>query len=196
MSDNAIVPLNDDNESQALAVSSPSLSLSLIPSQARAPLMRMFADPSTLAKEERIDLVKHLRQCVVRNPENADLRVVLGMALCVNLQAQAAMDELGEAVSLAPNSFIAHLKAGELWMRLRVMNKAEDHTRQASLLAQNMAQADLARRQAAAIRTIRRNGIERDGYRTPWLSLDRIKRFWNRKRETAKTEALATVDAG
>lgn len=196
MTDNALVPMNDDNETGALARSSSSLSLSLIPSQVRAPLLRMFADPATLAKEERADLVKHLRQCVVKNPENADLRVVLGMALCVNLEAQAAMDEFGEAVSLAPNSFIAHLKAGELWMRLRVMNKAEDHTRQASLLAQNMAQAELARRQAANIRTIRRKGLERDGYRTPWLSIARLKRFWNRNRGEAETEALATVDAG
>ncbi|HTW25033.1 MAG TPA: hypothetical protein VMD78_15625 [Candidatus Baltobacteraceae bacterium] len=196
MTDKAIVPLNDENNSQALVSSSPSFSLSLIPSQARTPLMRMFADPSTLAKEEKVDLVKCLRESVVRNPENADLRVVLGMALCVNLEAQAAMDELGEAVSLAPDSFIAHLKAGELWMRLRVMNKAEDHTRQASLLARNMAQAELARRQAAMIRTIRRNGIERDGYRMPWLSLARIKRFWSRNRRAAETEALATVDAG
>jgi len=156
--------------------------------------MRMFADPSTLAKEERADLVKHLRECVVRNPENSDLRVVLGMALCVNLEAQKAMDEFGEAVSLAPDSFIAHLKAGELWMRLRVMNKADDHTRQASLLAQNMAQAELARRQAATIRVMRRQGIERDGYRTPWLSLARLKRLWSRNRGEA--DALATVDAG
>ncbi|HTZ98895.1 MAG TPA: hypothetical protein VMB02_01105 [Candidatus Aquilonibacter sp.] len=193
---NALMTMNDDYEPRYLAASSPSLSLSLIPSPARAPLLRMFADPSTLAKEERADLVKHLRHCVAQNPENADLRVVLGMALCVNLEAQAAMEEFGEAVSLAPNSFIAHLKAGELWMRLRVMNRAEDHTRQATLLAKNMAQAELARRQAATIRTMRRNGIERDGYRTPWLSLARLKRLWNRKREQSETEALATVDAG
>jgi cytochrome c-type biogenesis protein CcmH/NrfG len=153
----------------------------------------MFADPRTLAKEERADLVKHLRQCVSDNPQNPDLRVVLGMALCVNLEAQAALDELQEAVSLAPNSFIAHLKTGELWMRLRVMTKAEDHTRQASLLAHNMAQAELARRQAATIRTMRREGIERGGYRTPWLSIACLKKLWLRFRR--ESEALATVDA-
>ena len=76
------------------------------------------------------------------------------------------MEELGEAVSLAPNSFIAHLKMGELWMRLRVCDKAADHTRQASLLAQNLAQSELARRQAATLRTMMREGVERGGYRT------------------------------
>jgi len=29
------------------------------------------------------------------------------------------MEELGQSVRLAPNSFIAQLKMGELWMRLR-----------------------------------------------------------------------------
>jgi hypothetical protein len=72
------------------------------------------------------------------------------------------------------------------------MNKAEDHTRQASMLARNLAQSDLARRQATTIRTMRREGIERDGYRTPWLSFGRLRRFWTRKRSS---EELATADA-
>ena len=127
-----------------------------------------------------------------QHPNVSELRVLLGMALCVNLDAQAAMEELAEAVALAPDSFIAHLKAGELWMRLRVMNKAEDHTRQASMLAQNLAQSELARRQATTIRTMRREGIERDGYRTPWLSFGRLRRLWTRKRSS---EELATADA-
>ena len=71
------------------------------------------------------------------------------------------MEELGEAVALDPNSFIAHLKMGELWMRLRVCTKAKNHTHQAALLAQNMAQAEMARRQAATLRTMMREGVER-----------------------------------
>jgi hypothetical protein len=172
----------------------PSLSLALIPKRVQPLVLRMFADPRVLAKEERIELVSHLRQCVAQNPDISELRVLFGMALCVNLDAQAAMEELGEAVSLAPDSFIAHLKMGELWMRLRVMPKADDHTRQAALLAQNIAQAELARRQAATIRAMRQKGIERDGYRTPWLSLGHLRRLWTRRRR--KEEALAPVDAG
>jgi hypothetical protein len=191
MTDDPIVP-SKDTETQGLPVSNPSSPLFLIPKQAQGVVLRMFADPRALAKEERADLVKHLRECVAKHPKDADLRVVFGMALCVNLEAQQAMEELGEAVSLNPNSFIAHLKAGELWMRLRVMPKAEGHTRQASLLAQNLAQAELARRQAATIRTMRREGIERSGYRTPWLSIGRLKLLW--RRYTGKSEALATAD--
>jgi len=104
------------------------------------------------------------------------------------------MEELGEAVSLDPNSYIAHLKMGELWMRLRVCTKAVDHTRQASLLAQTLAQAELARRQATTIRDLMRNGVERGGYKSPWFSLGRLRRLWSRNRGEA--EALATVDAG
>lgn len=189
---NNIAPTNQ-NTTGYLSAPVPSSFLAVVPAQAQGLMLRMFADPHLLAKEERADLVRQLRDCVALHPDAPDLRVLLGMALCVNLEAQAAMEELGEAVALAPNSFIAHLKMGELWMRLRVCTKAEDHTRQAALLAQNLAQSEIARRQAATLRTMMREGIERDGYRTPWLSLGRLRRLWNRNRGEA--EALATVDA-
>ena len=112
------------------------------------------------------------------------------MALCVNLEVHEAIEELSESVRLAPDSFIAHLKMGELWMRLRVCRKAEAHTRRAALLAQNLAQAELARRQAAAIRTMLRQGIERGGYRSPFAVLGRLRCFWQRRQD----EALPTVD--
>ena len=94
----------------------------------------------------------------------AELRVLLGMALCVNLDAQAAIEELREAVRLAPDSYIAQLKLGELWMRLRVMDNAEEHTRLAAVAGAKLSpQSELARRQAATIRTMKRQGIERGG---------------------------------
>jgi hypothetical protein len=112
------------------------------------------------------------------------------MALCVNLEVQQAMEELREGVRLAPDSFIAQLKMGELWMRLRVCRKAEEHTRQAALLAQNLAQSELARRQAAAIRTMLRQGVERGGYRSPFALLGRLRRLWQRPQD----EAVVAVD--
>jgi hypothetical protein len=170
------------------------LSLLGVPTPAQGLLMRMFADPRMLGKEEKADLVRQLRECVAANPKVSDLRVLFGMALSVNLQAQEAMEELGEAVSISPNSFIAHFKMGELWMRLRVCEKAQNHTRQASLLAQNMAQAEMARRQAATLRVMMREGIERGGYRAPWFSIGRLRRLWHRNRE--KSESLVTADVG
>jgi len=177
---------------ESLSAPAPSLSLAAIPAPAQGLVLRMFANPNVLAKEEKVDLVRQLRDCVALNPEVSDLRVVYGMALCVNLDVHAAMDELGEAVALDPDSFIAHLKAGELWMRLRVCTKAQDHTNLATTLAKNMAQAEMARRQATTIRTMLREGIERDGYRTPWFSIGRLRRLWSRNR--GKSEALATMD--
>ena len=165
-------------------------SLVPVPEKARGLLLRMFADPYVLEDSERGELVGQLRESVSAYPEVPELRVLLGMALCVNLEVQEAMEELREGVRLAPNSFIAHLKMGELWMRLRVCRKAEEHTRQAALLAQNLAQAELARRQAAAIRTMLQQGIERGGYRSPLAVLSRLRRFWQRRRD----EGLAFVD--
>ena len=92
----------------------------------------MFADPYLLDKTERADLVGQLRECVAANPEVSELRVLFGMALCVNFEVPDAIEELREGVRLSPNSFIAHLKMGELWMRLRVMNKAAEHTQRAA----------------------------------------------------------------
>jgi tetratricopeptide (TPR) repeat protein len=148
-------------------------------------LRRMFADPNLLEKDERASLVEQLRGCVAEYPQVSELRVLLGMALCVNLDVHPAMEELQESVRLAPNSFIAQLKMGELWMRLRVIEKAEEHTRLAALLSQNMAQSELARRQAATIRTMKREGIERGGYKTPLQWLVRpLRRLWTRTHET------------
>jgi hypothetical protein len=199
MSETAMMKRTEPDERIASAPLASS-SLAVIPEKAKGLLFRMFADPRVLTREESGELVSALREAVAQHPNVSELRVIFGMALCVNLDAQTAMEELAEAVRLAPDSFIAHLKMGELWMRLRVMNKAEDHTRQAALLAESMAQADLARRQAATIRTMLREGIERSGYRTPWLSLGRVKRLWgkvrnsrNRGLESAQNEELDTV---
>jgi cytochrome c-type biogenesis protein CcmH/NrfG len=150
----------------------------------------MFADPYLLEKSERATLVAQLREVVSDNAETSELRVLLGMALCVNFEVPDAIEELNEAVRLAPQSYIAHLKAGELWMRLRVVGKAEEHTRQAALLASNMAQSELARRQAATIRTMRRNGIERgiQSCKTPGRALASIaRRFWKKRSEPAES---------
>jgi uncharacterized protein YueI len=127
-------------------------------------LTRMFRDPRVLNPDERRSLISHLREAVDLAPHVAEVRVVLGMALCVDLQVQEALEELRESVRLAPDSFIARLKFGELLMRLRICSQAAEETHQAALLASNSLQSDLARRQAATLRTMLREGIERGGY--------------------------------
>jgi hypothetical protein len=164
-------------------------------SQATQPiLLRMFADPRTLEKEEVVALVTELCEAVAKHPQVANLRVLYGMALCVNLDVHKAVAELQEAVRLAPTSFVAHLKMGELWMRLRVCRRAEEHTLQAARLAQNGAQSELARRQAASIRTMLREGIERDGNLIPSGLFQRLfrskPRLWNRTKTAASLDVV------
>lgn len=127
-------------------------------------LQQMFRDPRVLEQEERADLIAQLRSAVDIAPHVVEVRVMLGMALCVDLQAQQAMEELREAVNMAPDSFIARLKFGELLMRLRVCDQAAEHTQLAARLASNAFQSELARRQATAIRTMMREGVERGAY--------------------------------
>ena len=174
---------NEGQTSTALMASVSSLALASISRETQSLLFRMFSDPYLLESDDRTTLVKQLRDCVAQFPDVSELRVLLGMALCVNFDAQAAIEELRESVRLAPNSFIAQLKLGELWMRLRVVDKAEEHTRLAGLAAQNLAQSELARRQATGLRTMKREGIERGGYGTPLQRLlTTFRRAWTRRR--------------
>ncbi len=180
---NREIAVHDPRTQTNLSARVSSLALASISANTQNLLLRMFADPYLLEKEDRCSLVDQLRECVNRYPDVSELRVLLGMALCVNLDPQAAIEQLEESVRLAPNSFIAQLKVGELWMRLRAMDKAEQHTRLAGLLAQSLAQSELARRQAATIRTMRREGIERGGYKSPWSKIARpLRRLWTRNR--------------
>jgi hypothetical protein len=135
-----------------------------VPERARVQLIRMFRDPNVLERQERAELVAQLKEAVALEPEISELRVILGMALCVNYDAQAALEELREACNLDPESYIAQLKFGELLMRLRVCGQAAEHTQCAAELASTPLQAELARRQSATIRTMQREGIERGGY--------------------------------
>lgn len=178
--------LNTTQTTSALSARVSSLTLSSLTPQTQTLLLRMFADPYVLEKEDKATLVAQLRECVQKYPKVSELRVLLGMVLCVSLDIHPAIEELKESVKLAPNSFIAQLKLGELWMRLRVIDKAEEHTRLASLLAQNLAQADLARKQAGTIRTMKREGIERGGYKLPFTTpLTHLKRLLTRQRSQA-----------
>jgi hypothetical protein len=178
----------------ALAATGYSPALARIPVKTQGSLLRMFADPYLLEKQERAELVQGLRECVRANPDVSELRVLFGMALCVDFNVEDAIEELREGVRLAPDSFIAQLKMGELWMRLRVTEKAEEHTHQAALLARNMMQSELARRQAATLRTLVHNGIKREGpsYKGPWHLVSLLRRLWTRDR--AETESMATVE--
>lgn len=165
-----------------------------LPAEASGLLMRMFRDPRVLKPEERSNLVAQLTRAVELEPHVPEIRVLLGMALSVDLQVQEAMEQLRESTRQAPDCFIAQLKFGELLMRLRICDQAAEHTQRAAELAANDIQADLARRQATTIRTMRREGIERStfGRMIPaWMIPE------NRKsRKAAKQQNSLPVPAG
>ena len=147
-----------------------------VPASASRQLARMFQNPRTLEKDERAGLIAELKKAVDLAPGVPEVRVLLGMALCVDLQAQDALEHLRIASEQAPHCFIARLKHGELLMRLRICSKAAEETHQAERLASNAAQSELARRQAATIRTMLREGVERGGYKSMVPRLLRFRR--------------------
>jgi uncharacterized protein HemY len=184
-----------DAHDAALVFTEPGLPSRIFPGvlgpDASCQLQRMFCDPRVLEEDERKNLISQLRQAVELAPEAAELRVLLGMALCVDLQAQDALEELRRAVDQAPDSFIARLKYGELLMRLRICQRAAEETHKASQLAVNAAQSELARRQATTIRTMLREGIARGGYGG---LLSRLFRFARRSKEQNNLAVLAGTE--
>jgi hypothetical protein len=139
----------------------------VLPETTQLQLEKMFRDPRLLSKEERSELIENLQFCVKAAPGIAELRVLLGMAECVDFQVHSAMENLREAVRIDENNFLAHFKLGELLMRLRICDQAVIHTECAARLAANTVQSELTRRQAAALRTMLREGIERDSSTHP-----------------------------
>ncbi len=70
-------------------------------------LQRMFRDPRVLEPEERASIVAQLRNAVELEPHVAEVRVLYGMALCVDLQVNEALEQLRESTQQAPECFIA-----------------------------------------------------------------------------------------
>ena len=163
---------------------------SVLKPEASVLLQRMFRDPRVLESDERKALIVSLRKTVELVPRVPEVRVLLGMALCVDLQAQEALEQLRAAVTQAPDCFVARLKFGELLMRLRICDQAAEQTHQAARLAANPMQSELARRQAATIRAMQREGIERGGYRG---LLNRVSKLGSKsKQHTAAPVLVAT----
>lgn len=174
--------------SPALAAQSPAaLFPAAVPETVSHQLVRMFRDPRVLEPEERKSLIAQLRSAVELTPQISEVRVLLGMALCVDLQAQEGLEQLKTAAENQPDCFIAHLKYGELLMRLRICQKAAEETHRAAQLASNAAQSELARRQATTIRTMLREGVERGGYS------GFMRRFFRFKNSSAAPELLAAL---
>lgn len=190
MSESQITLQSPDKALTNLAESSLALQNALGPKSTRN-LQRMFRDPRVLESSERADLIASLSSAVEMMPRVPEIRVMLGMALCGELRAQEAMTHLRTAVEQNPDCYIAQLKLGELMMRLRICDQAAEHTHRAAVLAANDIQSELARRQAASIRQMQREGIERGGYRGV---LSWVKTIGRRRTSQTAQPALAVSE--
>lgn len=166
----------------------------LVPAAGRPLLARMFSDPRSLERAEQTELVAILRQAVESHPGQAELRVLLGMACCTASDPQPALEELQTATELAPDYFLARLKLGELCMRLRMVDRAESETREASLLASHPLQIELARRQSQQIREMRRGGLLRPSLSWPlWKRRDQKQQWMNRESNAVPARLVEEV---
>jgi len=118
-----------------------------------------WRDPHTVSPEELSANIATLEQACLAQPRSADLRTCLGVAYAMKCDVDRSMGSLEEAVALAPGSFWPQLKYAELHYRLRVLNKAEEHTLKALNLATNSWELSIARKQLQEIRTLKRSSV-------------------------------------
>jgi hypothetical protein len=120
-----------------------------------------WRDPQSVPPEKLAELIVSLKQACAREPQNAALRTCLGMAHAMNYDVYASMAALEAAIAIAPRDFLARLKYGELFYRLRVRNRAEKETLCALELACSRSELSLARKQLAQIRQLDKGGASR-----------------------------------
>jgi tetratricopeptide (TPR) repeat protein len=126
-----------------------------------------WRDPHTVPPERLEQYIRSLERACEENPRSADLRTCLGMAYAMNYEVYKSMDTLDQARRLEGNLFLAQLKYGELYYRLRALERAEAETLEAVELAENGWELSLARKQLQEIRRLKREGAQRPAWTKP-----------------------------
>lgn len=120
-----------------------------------------WRDPHSVPPEKLVELIATLKRACAENPQNAALRTCLGMAHAMNYDVYSSMAALESAIQIAPQDFFARLKYGELFFRVRALNRAEQETLRALELAASPLELSLARKQLAQIRQLAHKGHSR-----------------------------------
>lgn len=120
-----------------------------------------WRDPQAVPKDQLLRFIAELEETCRTSAPSADLQTCLGIAHAMNLDVYRSMDALEEAVRIDGENFLARLKLGELFLRLRVLGRAEEETRYALALARNHLELDLARRQLQSLRDRKGKGLLR-----------------------------------
>ncbi len=130
------------------------------PSVTQLPAMP-WRDPHSVPPEKLAEVIASLNEACALNPENAELRICLGMAHAMNYDPYSSMDALDEARLLAPLNFLAQFKYAELFFRLRALERAQTETASALELAGNAWELSQARHQLSEIRRLLREGTQK-----------------------------------
>jgi hypothetical protein len=120
-----------------------------------------WRDPHSLPPEKLARLISALRRACAKNPASATLRTCLGMAHAMNYDVYSSMEALESAVQISPQNFLAQLKYGELFFRVRALDRAELETLRALELAATPLELSAAHKQLAQIRQTSRGGHSR-----------------------------------
>jgi len=120
-----------------------------------------WRDSHSIPPEKLSGLISTLKQACTQNPQNAPLHTLLGMAHAMNYDVYPSMAALESAIRISPQDFLAQLKYGELFFRVRALNRAEQETLRALELATSPLQISIARKQLAQIRHAAHGGNSR-----------------------------------
>ena len=120
-----------------------------------------WRDPHSVAPEQLRHYIETLERACAEDPASADLRTCLGMAHAMNYDVYRSMDALEDAIRIDGSHFFAQLKYGELFYRIRGLQRAERETVKALDLANNSWELSLARAQLQTIRKQWREGTQR-----------------------------------
>jgi tetratricopeptide (TPR) repeat protein len=130
------------------------------PSVTQLPAMP-WRDPHSIPPEKLAQAIASLNEACALNPDNAELRICLGMAHAMNYDPYQSMDALEQARLLAPQNFLAQFKYAELFFRLRALERAQQETSAALELAGNPWELSQARHQLSEIRRLLREGTQK-----------------------------------
>jgi hypothetical protein len=120
-----------------------------------------WRDPHSVPPQRLGQLIAALHHACSQNPKNAPLRILLGMAHAMNYDVYESISALESAIAISPHDFLARLKYGEIFYRVRAVNRAEEETLRALELAVSPLELCMARKQLSLIRQTAHGGNSR-----------------------------------
>ena len=143
-----------------------------------------------LRLQENEVAIKHLQKCVMLDSTNAIAHAYLGAALVEEYQVDAARDHLLEAIELAPDEMLVHLKMGEFQYRLGIYSEALAQFEQAARLqSPNLVTAQYLTTMLEKTRKHMRNSVARD---PKVISFKGVGNFLGRFKKADKAETTSS----